>query len=800
MVSRSHRASLTPKNLVQGGPQLTLAKLIIRTEQSLKFFFQPLMIGGVFVALALLGVFSSLYPWLHLVVLAIFVSYFFRTLGRAQARWTPPSVSDAKRRVEAASNLAHRPLDVMEDRPASNDLVQASLWNIHRERTVEQTQSLDWPRWALDFTGHDRYGLRYVVLLLVILGIVFGWGALGVRMVAAINPAVGKWHIVRPALDAWITPPAYTHLPPIMIATPAGLRRDNDVIDVPEGSMLYAHLAEKSGSAPELKANNHSQTFVAEDQKDFAATTKLVSGDSISIRRGWNTIGSWRIRVVPDQSPKIAFSDAPSITERKSVRVAYHADDDYGVTDVKLRVTPRQSLPGYDNAPVDIALNTAEAKTITRADYEDLTGNVWSGLPVSLQLIASDTAGHTTTSASVDMILPERDFMHPIARALIEERRRLLQSPNDDAVRGEAANVMAGIAHQPASFGGDAVVLMALRTGAVGLVLDRTHAATPEANAILWRTALRIEDGTVRSAEDNLRQAQKDLAQALDSNASDKDIQRAVDRLHQALSAYMAQLAQQGGKRDGRQAEDLNTMLGASSHTLTPDDLQNMVESMRNALTSSARDEARQQLSKLQQLLENMHTGPVKLTAEQREALQNIKKMQAAIQAQKSLIDKTFQSGKQGNVSGQLATEQTSIQKQLREVATALKDSADTLAHSDDAMKRAVGQLRGGHTDQALESQNEALKAMQDALKDAQDDMRQSLFMMPQNGMGFAGRDPFGRDGRGMVSRDDGGIKLPDQMEIRRVREILDELQRRAGDSNRPKPERDYIDRLLQNF
>jgi hypothetical protein len=59
------------------------------------------------------------------------------------------------------------------------------------------------------------------------------------------------------------------------------------------------------------------------------------------------------------------------------------------------------------------------------------------------------------------------------------------------------------------------------------------------------------------------------------------------------------------------------------------------------------------------------------------------------------------------------------------------------------------------------------------------------------------GQDPFGRNG---FTRDDGGVKVPQQMEMRRVREILNELQRRSGDMNRPKTERDYIDRLLQNF
>ena len=44
------------------------------------------------------------------------------------------------------------------------------------------------------------------------------------------------------------------------------------------------------------------------------------------------------------------------------------------------------------------------------------------------------------------------------------------------------------------------------------------------------------------------------------------------------------------------------------------------------------------------------------------------------------------------------------------------------------------------------------------------------------------------------------GVKIPDQMEMRRSREILDELRRRRGERRRPPVELDYLDRLLKQF
>ena len=41
---------------------------------------------------------------------------------------------------------------------------------------------------------------------------------------------------------------------------------------------------------------------------------------------------------------------------------------------------------------------------------------------------------------------------------------------------------------------------------------------------------------------------------------------------------------------------------------------------------------------------------------------------------------------------------------------------------------------------------------------------------------------------------------IPDTVDLKRAREIRDELRRRSGDRSRPEVELDYIDRLLRQF
>jgi hypothetical protein len=61
-------------------------------------------------------------------------------------------------------------------------------------------------------------------------------------------------------------------------------------------------------------------------------------------------------------------------------------------------------------------------------------------------------------------------------------------------------------------------------------------------------------------------------------------------------------------------------------------------------------------------------------------------------------------------------------------------------------------------------------------------------------------RDPAGRPLNGLGGLDGRDVTLPEESDLQRSREILDELLRRAGERFRPNLERDYIDRLLKRF
>jgi hypothetical protein len=74
------------------------------------------------------------------------------------------------------------------------------------------------------------------------------------------------------------------------------------------------------------------------------------------------------------------------------------------------------------------------------------------------------------------------------------------------------------------------------------------------------------------------------------------------------------------------------------------------------------------------------------------------------------------------------------------------------------------------------------------------------LRMMPSR-VGQRGRtDPLGRPLRNEGPELGTSVKVPDEIDIQRAREILEELRRRVGEATRPPIELDYLERLLRQF
>ena len=798
--------------------RLWLARGALLWERLWPALMPPAAVAGLFLALALSDVLTGLDGYLHAGLLAAFALAFLGLLYRGLRGFSWPSEPAARRRIELSSGLPHRPLQALQDSLVGGrgDPMATRLWDLHRKRLEASIGRLRVGLPRPNLAGRDPYALRGVVVLLLAVALFAGWSDGAARIERALKPSFAAGPPpAPPRLDVWVTPPDYTGEAPIFLAA---VDPKAGPFKAPVGSEVLAQVQGGDG-ATALALGESTTKFDSIGEGTFRATGKILTGGRLAVVDNGTVIASWPYTLIQDQPPIAGFTRPPSETERHSLRLDYAASDDYGVSKVEVIITRRiasgeaPALPGQpDKIVIELPGPGADLRTAHGVAFRDLTPHPWAGTPVRLQLIATDAIGQQGLSKPFDMILPAREFHHPIARAIIEQRRQLTLDPNNRLAVGRR---LLAIGNEPDAYDGDPVVALALRIGGRRLMYDKTGADLSGVQDLLWQTALRLEEGGIASAEEALRQAEQALQDALDHGASDQEIQRLMDQLQQAMNQFLDQLmqqAQQDAAKNGQQMPDPHQL------ALQRSDLQRMLDRAREMARGGARDAARQMLSQLQAMLENLRANPYagQMDPMQRQAQKMMRDLSDLAQRQQSLLDKTFrQSQQQGtdqaapDQSGS-ADEQAKIRGDLEDLTgrlgMMLGKVPEQLSDADRNMGLAEGDLRAGDPNSAVQPETQALQSLQQGAQSMMQALAQRFGVKPGDRGGpepdefGQSQDPLGRNLPGLGQVDTGDVKLPDKSDLQRAREILDELRRRAGDSERPRYELDYLDRLLKRF
>ena len=105
------------------------------------------------------------------------------------------------------------------------------------------------------------------------------------------------------------------------------------------------------------------------------------------------------------------------------------------------------------------------------------------------------------------------------------------------------------------------------------------------------------------------------------------------------------------------------------------------------------------------------------------------------------------------------------------------------------------------------EAQGQAVDSMQRAGQAMMEQLQEQMAQQQGEGpggqpqpTGRRGRDPLGRATRNDGGMDTRGVEVPEESDLGRARDVLEELYRRSGDRSRPPLELDYYRRLLDRF
>jgi uncharacterized protein (TIGR02302 family) len=740
----------------------------------------------------------------HLLTLAVFaIALAVALIWPTPHPFSFPSRDDVERRIEQASGLEHRPLQTLRDDAADGS---RDLWHQHKQNAALALNQLKIYKPHTGVARRDRWHLRYIALAFLVIGLAAAQRDAGARLSQALTPdysaLVSKQTI---ALDLWITPPEYTHEATIFLATSKqGLVPHEGQIEVPSGSLLKLRL---SGTrfAPSVGYAGKTYDGKTYDVSEAAPrnyTLEMPLRESGTLKVGsWiNRLGQWPLTVLPDTPPQVSISKIEG-TAHGTVKITYKASDDHGVT----KLTGIVAVDGKSTI-FDMPPTTSPDDTTYTAD---LAANPAAGQHASMWLEAADAVGHKTDSAPFPFVLPERHFSDPLAQRIIAERKILL-STNMTPDRRGVAQRLADITNNPGLYKSNIIIFMALNSSIRRLLVDKTDDAAGSAAAILWDVAVRLEDNGLSLAQRDLSDSLQKLSQMLnDKSMSREQLQEQLDEVKKKMQEYVQALALQLQQK---------LLQGQKSPTLSPElaqkfmknmDLSKMLDQMRALNQANSREDLQKLAASLKDSLDNLDMDKFnQLQEKQMQMMQGLQNIEDIIHRQQALFDKTNNTLAVKEIL-LLRPEQNAIRTELgadlQKIASLGLQTPDNFAKADQAMTASAGWLGKGSAKSSLPEQKTALdelqKGLDSTMKKLAESMQQSLLSLGSMGEGMdgfgEGYDPLGRP-NGKASGED--IKLPSEDEHRRVQEIIDELRHRSNETTRPKVERDYIDRLLDQF
>lgn len=834
--------------------QLQLAQALQRARWSIGWerawpsLARVLSVVGLFLVASWAGLWLVLSPIPRSIGLALFVVALVATLVPLfRFRW--PTREEGLARLDRGSGIRHRPATALTDTLSSQDPLARALWLAQRERTLASLKriraGLPSPRLPL----HDPVALRALVVVLLVATWFAAGGERGARIMAAFD-----WKgIVTPSnvrVDAWVNPPSYTAKPPIILSAANKDATEANAMAVPSGSTL---IVRSSGGALDVALTGGVAEVPPAGDAPAGTNEKhySITGDGTAQVRAPSGQPVWKFTATGDRAPTISLAKDPERQARGSLLLAYKLEDDYGVTEAHAQFAPRPTdskakpRPLFDPPSFSLVLPNARTRNGVGQTVKDLSEDPYAGAEVTLTLTAKDEAGNEGKSEAIATRLPERLFTKPLPRALIEQRRDLALDANK---KEQVVFALEALMIAPEAFTPDAGHFLGLRSVLTQAQRARTDNALKEVVASLWSLAVTIEDGDITDVDKALKAAQDALKQALERGASDEEIKKLTENLRAALDKFLKQLAEQMKQNPQQLARPLDR----NSKVMRQQDLNNMIERMERLSRSGDKDAAKQLLEQMQQMLENLQMAQPGQGGDD-EMQQSMNELNDMIRKQQQLRDKTFKEGQdqrgerrrgqQGDRNmGDLQQDQQNLRDRLKKLQEQLArqgmgqgqkgqkgqqgqqgqgqqgeqgqgqgqdgDDGDGLGDADGAMGDAGGQLGDGDADGAVGSQGRALEALR---KGAQSLAQQ---MQPGEGEGQDGpgnnpgrqqgaarqNDPLGRPLRGRDLGDDFSVKIPGEIDVQRVRRILEELRRRLGDTTRPQIELDYIERLLKDY
>ena len=602
--------------------------------------------GFLAIALFTLGASLGLWQWIGdpVRLIALIVTLFF--VGRSVLRAVSlrrPTQSDARRRVETDSGQMHRPLDVLDDRPA----LSADVWPSHQKKALSQARQLRRANARPTLSPIDPYYLRFIAPALLVVASLYMAGFSFERLRRAVT---SSWQspirASQVSYEAWIDPPSYTGRPPIYF-------KDGTHVATPKGSEFVVRISgSQTAPRPRLSQGWRSRFLTPKrlGAKSFEVSETIETSGKVEFRVGLSR-KTFTLDVGDDLMPEVEIVEPPKADKRDRLTLAYSLNDDFGVETLQLEMAlmedDTQPETAFDGVSVlaDIPLPSSRQTSVESAKTAlDLSKTRYAGRKVIGRLVAIDGAAQSGYSEPVWFIVPDKIFVEPLAKAVAEQRMIVMagldetyaDAPEDKAqfTQDEGWNryqprwnetetlydlhlpwerapapiqratlLIEAVTDEPAGLFKDPAVFMGLRHARSQMRHATSIAELQGLPDDLWRIALRAEFGVLGSALEEMREAETALREGIARRAAKREIDTLFDRYNLAVDAYTEELRRKA-LEEGVEESDGGGGGGQNSGSL--DEIQELLKAIEEANAAGDTEGARKALARLAEVLENM--------------------------------------------------------------------------------------------------------------------------------------------------------------------------------------------------
>ncbi|MGB6317808.1 MAG: DUF4175 family protein, partial [Litorimonas sp.] len=514
--------------------------------------------------------------------------------------------------------------------------------------------------------------------------------------------------------------------------------------------------------------------YIAGPDTRFLDTNEL-GRNSVEVRTVVEASGvlDWRIgprrkafavSVDPDQIPEIDVIAPAEADQRDRLVLEFDAFDDYGVEQVLLQMVELEDgmvpVTAFDAEPSETDTRAGGfQEAVARSLKLDLTRHPLAGRKVIARLVAVDGAGQRGFSDPFYTTVPDRIFVEPLAKAIIEQRGLLLAGtdeyapppatgrPDNDASDGtfdtfqtewrlgrapapvqRTVDLIDAVTDAPdPTLFNDPVVYLGLRHVARSLRYARSADALNGLPDHMWTLANRAEFGVLGTALQEMQEAEAALREGIARRASQREIDTLFNRYNQAVDTYMEELRRSATIGDPSEG-------GGGQSMGSVDEIQEMLDAIEEANRRGDTEGARQALAALAELLENMQMQinpggsggegepQDEMTEEMREALEELAE---SLGEQRDLQDQTRQAerdelieqfGGEGRADTPSAEELAERQEALEELVEGLREQ---LAESGERSAAQPGEQEGETGAGEEEGESEGGRGTDEAVSDA---------------------------------------------------------------------------------